>query len=102
MRAETVKHRTYRRKTRSDNGYRATGARRGPGGSTLLDSVCRLALVAAVPVALFGLTAVPAQAQTVATATGPVLTAPRTAPTLGEQVVKQTNKKRVRAGCDPL
>jgi len=68
----------------------------------LLDSVCRLALVAAVPVALFGLAAVPAQAQTVATATGPVLTAPRTSQTLGEQVIKQTNKKRVRAGCDPL
>jgi len=69
-----------------------------------LDSVRRLALVAAAPVALFGLAAVPAQAGTVAieTATGPVLTAPRTSQSLGEEVVTLTNEERVRAGCDAL
>ena len=37
-----------------------------------------------------------------ATATGPVLTRPRTAPTLGEQVVALTNEERERAGCAAL
>jgi uncharacterized protein YkwD len=69
-----------------------------------LDSVRRLALVAAAPVALFGLTAAPAHAGTMApeTATGPVLTAPRTSPTLGDEVVALTNEERVRAGCAAL
>jgi uncharacterized protein YkwD len=69
-----------------------------------LDSVRRLALAAAAPVALLGVTAAPAQATTVApaTATGQVLTAPRTAPTLGDEVVALTNEERVRAGCAAL
>jgi uncharacterized protein YkwD len=68
-----------------------------------LDSVRRLALVAAAPVALLGLIAAPAQAGTVsATAIGPILPAPRTSPTLGDQVVELTNEERARAGCTEL
>ena len=70
----------------------------------MLDSLRRLAIVAAAPVALLGLAAAPAQAGTVppATTTGPVIEAPRTAPTLGEQVVSLTNDERARAGCAEL
>ena len=39
---------------------------------------------------------------TAAAATGPILTRPRTSPTLGEQVVEQTNEERERAGCAAL
>jgi uncharacterized protein YkwD len=69
-----------------------------------LDTVRRLALVAAAPAALLGLTAVPATAVTAlpATATGPALTAPRTVQTLGAEVVALTNQQRARAGCAAL
>ncbi|GAA3335585.1 hypothetical protein GCM10020358_04440 [Amorphoplanes nipponensis] len=69
-----------------------------------MDSVRRLALVAAAPAALLGLTAAPAPAVAAlpATATGPALTAPRTEQTLGAEVVALTNEERARAGCDAL
>jgi uncharacterized protein YkwD len=74
---------------------------RGPGGSTVLDSVRRLALVAAVPVALLGVAA-PAQAQItrppIVAATG----APVTSEILGSEIVALTNERRVLAGCDEL
>jgi uncharacterized protein YkwD len=70
----------------------------------LLESVRRLALVAAAPVALLGLVATPAHAETAtaAVATGPVRTAPTTSQVLGEEVVALTNEERVRAGCAAL
>ena len=72
----------------------------------MLDSVRRLALVAAAPFALLGLAAAPAQAGTVVTttaaATGPIPAAPRTSPTLGDQVVTLTNEERAQAGCAAL
>jgi uncharacterized protein YkwD len=71
-----------------------------------LDSLRRLAFVAAAPIALFGLAAAPAHAGTVppaaTTAAAPVLAAPITSPTLGEQVVAMTNEERSRAGCAEL
>ena len=70
----------------------------------MLDSVRRLALVVAAPVALLGLAAAPAPAAAMvpATATGPALAAPRTSQPLGEEVVALTNKERVNAGCAAL
>jgi uncharacterized protein YkwD len=70
----------------------------------LLDSVRRLALVAAVPVVLFGLAVTPARAGNPVpeTPAAPVLTAPVTSQTLGEEVVALTNEERANAGCEPL
>jgi len=73
----------------------------------LLDSVRRLALVAAVPVALLGPAAAPALAEPAAptaptAATGPSPTGPTTSQILGEEVVTLTNEERVRAGCPAL
>ena len=70
----------------------------------MLESVRRLALVAAAPVALLGLVATPVHAETAtaAVATGPVRTAPTTSQVLGEEVVALTNEERVRAGCAAL
>jgi uncharacterized protein YkwD len=64
----------------------------------LLDSVRRLALVAAAP-ALLGLAAAPAHAETIVPA---ARTAPITSQTFGEEVVALTNEERVRAGCAAL
>jgi uncharacterized protein YkwD len=49
---------------------------------------------------MLALAGTPAHAR--ATATGPVLTAPVTAPTLGDEVVALTNEERARAGCAAL
>ena len=72
----------------------------------MLDSVRRLALVAAVPVALLGLAVAPAPAlaepAAPAAATGPSPTGPTTSQVLGEEVVALTNEERVRAGCPAL
>jgi uncharacterized protein YkwD len=70
----------------------------------LLDSVRRLVLVAAAPVALLALAGTPAHAEAgaAATATGPVRSAPVTSPTLGDEVVALTNKERARVGCAAL
>ncbi len=69
----------------------------------MLDSVRRLALVAAAPVALLGL-GLPAHAGAAvpATTTGPALSAPTTEQTLGDEVVALTNEERARAGCPAL
>jgi uncharacterized protein YkwD len=70
----------------------------------LLDSVRRLALVAAAPVALLGLAGAPAHAEAgvFGATTGPARVAPVTSQPLGEEVVTLTNEERVRAGCDAL
>lgn len=70
----------------------------------MLDSVRRLALVAAVPVALLGLAAAPAHAEPAAptTTTRPAQAGPTTSQVLGEEVVTLTNEERVRAGCPAL
>jgi len=65
----------------------------------LLDSVRRLALAAAVPVALLGPAAAPAHADTVAPTTA---TGPTTSQVLGDEVVALTNEERARGGCDAL
>ena len=65
----------------------------------MLESVRRLALVAAAPVALLGLTAAPVHADA---ATDPARTAPVTSQILGDEVVALTNEERVRAGCAAL
>jgi uncharacterized protein YkwD len=65
----------------------------------LLDSVRRLALVAAAPVALLGLTAMPAQADTTPDT---VVAGPTTSQVLGAEVVALTNEERARAGCPEL
>ena len=59
----------------------------------MFDSVRRLALVVAVPVALLGLTATPAQA---------VAVPPTATEILADEVVALTNEQRVLAGCDEL
>lgn len=68
------------------------------------DSVRRLALFAAAPVALLALATAPAHAQAggPAVGTAPVRSAPVTSQTLGEEVVALTNEERARAGCDEL
>lgn len=70
----------------------------------MFDSVRRLALGAVAPVALLGLVAAPAQAQTVRpeTVTRAVHAAPITSPFLGDEVIALTNEQRVLAGCDEL
>lgn len=70
----------------------------------MLDSVRRLALIAAAPVVLLALAVAPAHAEVggPAVATAPVRLAPVTSPTLGEEVVALTNEERARAGCDAL
>jgi len=68
----------------------------------LLESVRRLALVAAAPIALLGLTAAPAHAVAAVPATGPARTAPTTSQVLGAEVVTLTNEERARYGCPAL
>jgi uncharacterized protein YkwD len=67
-----------------------------------LESVRRLALVAAAPLALLGLTAAPAHAVTAVPASGPARIAPTTSQVLGAEVVTLTNEERARAGCPAL
>lgn len=70
----------------------------------MFDSVRRLALVAAAPLALLGLAAAPAYADaaTPTIATGPERTGPVTSQVLGQEVVALTNAERVSAGCPEL
>jgi uncharacterized protein YkwD len=70
----------------------------------LLDSVRRLALVAAAPAALLALTGTPAHAEAAGftARTGPARTTPVTSQPLGEEVVALTNEERARHGCDAL
>lgn len=69
----------------------------------MLDLVRRLALVAAVPVALLGLAVAPAHATSGGPADAP---AGRVTPTatqiLAEEVTALTNERRMLAGCDTL
>lgn len=69
----------------------------------MFDSVRRLALVVAAPVALLGLTAAPAQAETglpAVTAAGDI--APTATEILADEVVALTNEQRLLVGCDEL
>jgi uncharacterized protein YkwD len=66
----------------------------------VLDSVRRLALVAAAPAALFALSATPAYAE--ATVPARVAAAPTTSQILGDEVIALTNEERLRYGCPAL
>ena len=68
----------------------------------MFESVRRLALGAAAPIALLGLTAAPAHAGTAVPAPGPARIAPTVSEVLGAEVVALTNAERVQAGCAEL
>jgi uncharacterized protein YkwD len=66
----------------------------------VFDSVRRLALVAAAPAALLGLSATAVHAETIVPAT--VAAGPTTSQVLGDEVIALTNEERVRNGCSAL
>jgi uncharacterized protein YkwD len=66
----------------------------------VFDSVRHIAIVAAAPTALLGIPAAPAHAASALPAA--VTAGPITSPVLGDEVIRLTNKKRVRHGCRPL